>query len=459
MRAILPKKLKILAKACPAPLYVVGGSVRDCLAGLTPSIADWDICSPLPADTFSQIAKQNGFFVNAIYRNTGTVKISDGEQSYEYSCFRSDKYVRGTHVPVEIFFTEDITLDARRRDFTANAVYYDIDKESYVDPLQGIPAIKEKRLTTVDSAKKVFGEDGLRLMRLARQAAQLGFEPDEECLQGAKENASLIQDISPERIYEELVAILTADKKCGIVDAPYHGLQILKKTRILPYILPELTKGDGLTQRSDYHKYDVLEHSFRAVKYMETQSEDPLLRLAALLHDVGKPLCMLRDGNAHGHPEEGEMLAKEILLRLKAPKKVTTHVCALVKYHMYDFNCQTSESKLRRFFVEHHPLIPDLLLIKQADFSACKDDTSKAPTCKKWEKLLAKMREEKVPFSLKELAIKGTDILNSGIPATRVATLLNGLLLHCANNPTDNKKGRLLRLVVGLNKYLFPENK
>lgn len=457
MREILPKKLKTLAKACPAPLYVVGGSVRDHLAGLTPSIADWDICSPMSADVFSEIAKQCGFITEAIYRNTGTVKIFDGEQGYEYSSFRSDKYVRGTHVPVEIFFTEDITLDARRRDFTANAVYYDIDKELFVDPLQGIPAIKEKRLTTVDKASKVFGEDGLRLMRLARQAAQLGFEPDEECLFGATENAALIKDISPERIFEELVSILTADKKCGIVGAPYHGLQILEKTGVLGYILPELAQGKGLAQRSDYHKYDVLEHSFRAVKYMEAQSEEYPLRLAALLHDVGKPLCMLRNGNAYGHPEAGEALAREILQRLKAPKKVTLLVCALVKYHMYDFNCQTSENKLRRFFVEHYPLLPDLLLIKQADFSACKDDTTKAPTCVKWERLLSQMQAEKVPFSLKELAVNGMDILGEGVPAPHVATILNALLLHCANNPKDNEKGRLLRLTASFHKTLFNE--
>ena len=455
MREILPKKLKILAKACPSPLYVVGGSVRDCLAGLTPSVADWDICSPMPAETFSKIAQQNGFKVDAVYRNTGTVKISDGEQGYEYSSFRSDKYVRGTHVPVAIFFTEDITLDARRRDFTANAVYYDIDKEIYVDPLQGIPAIKEKRLTTVDNANKVFGEDGLRLMRLARQAAQLGFEPDEACLIGATNNAELIKDISPERIFEELMAILTADQKCGIQDAPYHGLKILDETGVLGHILPELTLGKGLAQRSDYHRYDVLEHSLRAVKYMERENDDPVLRLAALLHDVGKPSCMLRLGNAYGHPEEGEVLATQILHRLKAPKKTLQRVCALVKYHMYDFNCQTSEPKLRRFFVEHYALLDDLLLIKQADFSACKDDLQKAPTRVKWEALLAQMHKEKVPFSLKELAVNGMDILNEHIPAPHVATILNALLLHLACNPKDNEKGKLLRLAVGFHKSLF----
>ena len=454
MRAILPKKLKILASACPFPLYVVGGSVRDFLAGLTPTIHDWDICSPTSSEDFSKFARENGFTVQAEYRNTGTVKITDGEVDYEYSSFRSDKYVRGTHVPVEIFFTEDITLDARRRDFTANAVYYNIATGEFVDPLDGISAIKERRLTTVDSAKKVFGEDGLRLMRLARQAAQLGFEPDESCLLGATENASLIKDISPERIFEELVAILTAEGKCGVENAPYHGFQILEKTGVLSYILPELAKGKGLVQRADFHKYDVLEHSFKALSYMEKQSKDYVLRLAALLHDVGKPLCMLRDGNAHGHPEEGEAIAKEILTRLKAPKKTTQRVCWLVKNHMYDFDCMTGENKLRRFFVANFEQLEDLLAVKQADFSACTDDISKAPTCVKWEALLAKMRQEKVPFSLKELAIKGNDLLQEGFPPHQISLLLNGLFLHTATSPSDNVKERLLRLAHGLSKTL-----
>ena len=454
MRAILPEKLKILAKACPSPLYVVGGSVRDYLAKLSPTIHDWDICSPMLAEDFSLFAKENGFIVQAVYKNTGTVKITDGETDYEYSCFRSDKYVRGTHVPVEIFFTQDITLDAKRRDFTVNAIYYDIAKEEYIDPLLGIPAVKEKRLTTVDKAEKVFGEDGLRLMRLARQAAQLGFEPDECCLLGATENAKLIEDISPERILEELLTILTADTKCGIVNAPYHGFEILEKTGVLAYILPELTKGKGLTQRADFHKYDVLEHSIKTLSYMEKQTKDVTLRFAALLHDVGKPACMIRDGNAHGHMEEGEALAGAILTRLKAPKKMLQRVCWLVKNHMYDFDCKTGENKLRRFFVSNYDMLADLLLVKQADFSACTDDTSIAPTCVKWNALLARMQEEKVPFSLKALAVNGNDLLAEGLPAKNLAGILNALLMHTAVTPSDNTKARLIRLAHGFNKSI-----
>ncbi len=450
MLKILPPELKKLAAACPTPLYVVGGSVRDYLAKLTPSIHDFDICAPLPADEFAAIATANGFWVQAVYRNTGTVKLKGRESEYEYSTFRHDKYVRGTHVPVEIYFTTDIVLDAKRRDFTANAVYFDIAAETFVDPLEGIEAIVKKRLTTVAPAQKVFGEDGLRLLRLARQAAQLGFIPDEECLLGAQENAALIQDISPERIYEELILLLTAEQKCGVIDAPYHGLRLLKETGVLSYILPELAKGDGLAQRADFHKYDVLEHSFRAVKYAERIHGSPIFRLAALLHDVGKPICMLRDGNAHAHPNEGEILVQDILTRLKAPKKVTQTVTWLTKWHMYDFDCQTSEKKLRRFFVTNVDRLEWLLLLKQADFSACTDDTQIAPTRQKWETLLANMKEEGVPFSLKELAIKGNDLLQAEIPPCRVGEILQELLMHTAVLPKDNQRETLLKIAKGL---------
>ncbi|MBQ8291445.1 MAG: CCA tRNA nucleotidyltransferase [Clostridia bacterium] len=446
MRTILPENLIDLANTCDAPLYVVGGFVRDYLAHLTPiaSPRDIDICAPLSPEKFVQAAQKCGFSVQAVYKTTGTVKCSDGAgNDYEFSCFRSDKYVRGVHTPVEIFFTDDITLDAKRRDFTANAVYYDIAADCFVDPLDGISAVKEKRFTTVAPAQKVFGEDGLRLMRLARQAAQLGFSPDTECLAGATENASLIKDITPERIFTELSAILYADQKYGVEYGQYEGLTLLDKTRVLDYILPELTLGRGMTQRADFHKYDVLEHSLHAVKYA-----DKRIRFAALLHDVGKPFCIIRDGNSFDHPSEGERLTTEILTRLKAPKKTVSLTASLVKWHMYDFNCQTSENKLRRFFAQHYALLEDLLLVKQADFSACMDKQTPAPTVVKWQKLLDTLQAEGAPLTLKQLAVTGNDLLGV-IPSTRIAEALQKLLLHTVVNPSDNRKERLLKLVHG----------
>lgn len=455
MRKFLPKKLQNLAQKCPVPLFVVGGAVRDFILGaklLPPYSLDLDICAPLDAEKFAALSTENGFTVKSVYKTTGTVKLKDSDGvEYEYSCFRSDKYVRGTHVPVEIYFTDDISLDARRRDFTANAVYYDIKADRFVDPLNGINAIKEKRLTTVAPAKKVFGEDGLRLMRLARQSAQLGFTPDEECLQGARINAALIDDITPERIFTELNAILHADQKYGNKNGGYEGLKLLDETGVLERILPQLALGKGMAQRADFHKYDVLEHSFRAVKYA-----DDSIRLAALLHDVGKPFCKLRDGNSYEHPTEGANLAKEILTKLKAPKKLTDEVCALVLWHMYDFDCKTNENKLRRFFVAHYTILEKLLLLKQADFSACADDTSPAPTCVKWRKLLQKMQAEHAPLTLKELALSGNDLLTLEVPPYRIAEFLRRLLTHAICFPKDNEKTRLLRLASG---YLKEEKR
>lgn len=451
MKNLLPSPLSRLAEACPAPLYAVGGAVRDVLANVTPNgNRDWDICSPMPFEEFLSVAEACGFTAKSVFKNTGTVKLTDGNgQEYEYCSFRSDKYVRGTHVPVAIFFTDDIQLDARRRDFTANAVYFDVKNGVFVDPLNGISAIREKRLTTVAPAHKVFGEDGLRLMRLARQAGCLGFTPDAECLAGAKANAALIDDITPERIYTELTQILSADKKYGVKDGHYQGLKWLDEIGVLARLCPELTLGRNMAQRADFHKYDVLEHSLRAALYADEE-----IRLAALFHDVGKPFCTLRDGNSYAHPQEGARIATEVLTRLKAPKKTVQRVHALIEWHMYDLDCKTSENKLRRFFVSNLPILEDLLRLKQADFSACMDDCSPAPTCVRWRALLEKMKAEHAPLQTKDLALSGKDLLNAGIPAPHIAKVLNGLLLHSAVNPQDNQTERLLKIAQGIEKNL-----
>lgn len=452
MRKILPKSLIDFADACPTPLFVVGGFTRDFLAGLTPinGKCDLDICAPIRVETLAQLANEKGFSVQAVYKNTGTTKLCDSDgNDFEFTSFRSDKYIRGVHAPVEVYFTNDISLDATRRDFTCNAVYYDIKNDKFVDPLDGIPAIKEKRLTTVAPAKKVFGEDGLRLMRLARQAAQLGFSPDEDCLNGASQNAHLIKDISPERIFTELTAILQADQKYGVKGGHYQGLLLLEKTGVLAHIFPELALGKNMKQRPDFHNYDVLHHSLRAALYAP-----PHLRLAALLHDVGKPYCTLQYGNSYEHPSEGARITEEILTRLKAPKKTIAHTKMLVELHMYDFNCQTSEKKLRRFFVKHYADLEDILAIKQADFSACKDDISIAPTCVRWRAILQKMKEENVPFTLKQLAVTGKDLLNHLIPAPCISKILEELLAHTAVFPIDNEKDKLTTLAISFLKNM-----
>ncbi len=441
MTEFLPENLIKLADVCQHSLYIVGGSVRDFLLGDMPDgKTDWDLASPMTEEELTANAEACGFAVKSVYRATGTVKLEDGcGTQYEFTRFRSDRYVRGIHAPAEISFTEDIAVDARRRDFCANAVYYDIKRHMFVDPLGGIGDIGQRILRTVAPAEKVFGEDGLRLMRLARIAAQTGFSPDGECLAGAKTHAALIRDIVPERIFAELTLLLHADGKRGDETAPYRGLCILKETGVLKEILPELALGEGMAQRSDFHDHDVLEHSLRCVRYSE-----PGIRFAALLHDVGKPFCFLRDGTFHAHPEEGARIAREILTRWKAPKKLTEETVLLVGLHMRDYNLQMRESKVRRELVENFALLDKLLALKQADFSACKDDLSPAPCVLKWRGILQKMKDEGSPLCLSELAVNGNDLLGAGVPPQRVGDVLRQLLLLCAVDGTLNRREKLL---------------
>lgn len=439
MQAILPRKLKDLAAALDKPLYAVGGACRDFIAGLSVGCGDWDICAPLSADEVCAAAKSVGFTVSAVYKNTGTVLMSADGEDYEFTSFRTDRYVRGTHSPVEVFFTDDIASDARRRDFKCNAVYYDIAAGKFVDPLNGIEDIKNKRVTTVVEAEKVFGEDGLRLMRLCRIAAQVGFTPTEECIDGARKNCQLIDDIAAERIWTELNAILHADLKYGVDGAQYKGLKLLKETGVLARILPELALGDNMYQREDFHSHDVLEHSLRCVLYAP-----PEIRLAALLHDVGKPYCKINFGKYARHEEEGAIIAENICKRLRVPSKVTARVCELVRWHMYDLSGAAAENKVRKFIVNNLAIFDELLLLKQADFSACKDDLSVAPCVVKWKGIYEKMQNEGVPLTLKELKVRGDELIGAGICPDETAKTLKMLLGECAIGNVLNEKEKLI---------------
>ena len=439
MKAALSKKLITLAEKLPRPLYIVGGRVRDFIANLNSEDIDTDLCSPVSAEEFSRAARDLGIKTDATYKNTGTVKITVDGEWCEFTCFRSDEYIRGEHRPAATYFTDDINLDARRRDFKCNAVYYDIGAGKFVDPLGGIEDIKAKRITTVAPAKKVFGEDGLRLMRLARIAAQTGFVPDSECINGARDNSALIKDISVERINAELFAILSSDLKYGCADGPYRGLKILQEIEVLEKILPELTKGGGLNQRKDFHKYDVLEHSLRAVKYSPEE-----VRFAALLHDIGKPYCYESYGKFAGHETEGARIARDICARLKVSKSLTEETAQLIALHMYDLKCEAKTNKARKFIVKNYALLDKLFMLKQADYSACMDKTDTAPFNLKYNKILDKMKAEGVPFTLRELKLKGDALLKAGFPPAAVGKTLENLLYDCCVNQVENDGKKLL---------------
>ncbi len=442
MKNILPKNFISLAKTMPKPLYVVGGAVRNFLIDGSLS-TDLDLAGAIPVTSFIKALNNFGIKESAVYPRTGTVMFSDGVYRYEYTAFRRDKYLGGEHLPDQTEFTEDINEDALRRDFKCNAIYYDVQNDEIIDLLGGVEDIKNKTLSTVCEPDKVFSVDGLRLMRLARFAGELNFQPTYEVMQSAKKYADNILDISPERIFNELKMILVSDGKYTFSDpiGHYNALKILDHTRVLDKIVPELTEGRGMVQRADFHKYDVLEHSIRTVLYSH-----PSIRLGALFHDIGKPFCFLRDGYYYHHFDEGERIAERVLKRLKADKATISQVKFLVREHMVDLDCSMSEAKVRKFLVKNYDRLDELRWVKQADFRASLEIESTAPTIVKWKKIYDKMIADITPFTLKELNITAEDLVALGYKGKQIGKEQKALFDYAVLHPGKNKHEVLIAL-------------
>lgn len=444
MELYFSPKIFRLANALGSPLYAVGGYVRNFLIDGSLSY-DLDLAGALRPEEVVSAAGELGFKLVAEYKRTGTAVISDGRQRCEYTCFRKEKYADGgAHTPVVTEFTDDIFTDSLRRDFKCNAVYYDIKNRRIIDPLGGAEDIKNRVLDTVTDAEEVFSHDGLRLMRLARFAGELGFKPAENVKLCAGRFASNICDVSAERVYDELKRIVVADRKYGFSDPEGHytGLKILSETGVLDYIIPELTLGRRMEQRKDFHDHDVLEHSLRSVLYAA-----PDVRLDALLHDVGKPYCKITFGNYHDHAKYGETIAETILKRLKADNATVKRVKFLVKNHMLDLKGDMRENKLRRFIVGNYGYIPPLLELMQADYSACKDDTGKAPTVARWESLIDAMKSDGTPFSYSDLKISSEDLINMGYKGKEIGKELERIFDMTVLDPSLNNEEKLKKTI------------
>ncbi len=437
------QRLKGLAKKLNSPLYAVGGVVRNYL--VDGSMAkDIDLSAGVAVEEILPVINELGFSIVAEYKRTGTVTFTIGEQKYEYTAFREEVYSKGgEHTPVKTSFTTDMLKDALRRDFKCNAVYYDILNDQIVDPLGGVNDINNKVLDTVKEADKVFSSDGLRLMRLARFAGELSFKPTEGVLSAMKKYADNIKDISPERIYDELKKILISDKKYSFSDKRGHyiGLKILERTKVLDRIMPELTLGRGMSQRADFHKYDVLEHSLRCALYSPEN-----VRLAGLLHDVGKPYCYLKNGKYHYHEVEGQKIANEILQRLKASNATIKQVNYLIKEHMVDLDCSMRENKVRLFIAKNYLELSELLQVKQADFRASLESDEVAPTIAKWQKIMAKMDEEGAPLLIKELKISATELIEIGFSGEEISEIQNKLFELAVVGNIKNENAELKKL-------------
>lgn len=355
----IPDSLIKLSNMTSLPIYVVGGYVRNKIAGLGET--DIDIAGPAVADALG-LSKR--YRTEVINYKLGTVVIKYNEDKFEYTPFRVEKYAEGGgHSPVSVMFTTDINKDAVRRDFTCNSIYYDIKNDKIIDPLGGIADIEHKLLRAHDP-KRIFASDGLRVLRMVRLACELGFKIDSETAKAAKANVELLKDISAERKREELVKILQADTKNNIANAQYRALRLLNQIGALKYLVPQLEDEAGLEQNPEYHKYDVLEHTFQCVRFAP-----PDIRLAALMHDIGKPYCVKKFGNMHGHEKVSENIVRYTFgeYGLRFPNAVIDEVAWLCANHMYDRDGKTKDAKVRLFVAKNFDMIDKLVELINAD--------------------------------------------------------------------------------------------
>lgn len=431
----VPPFIQKLADTAKCNIYIVGGYIRNALTGLGET--DIDICGELLPEELGVDAN-----IVPVNKRLGTAIITDGVTVTEYTPLRKESYgCGGEHSPLAVSFGASLQEDVKRRDFTAGSVYYDVKNKRIIDFFGGINDIKTKVLRA-QNPEFTFDDDGLRLMRLCRLAAETGFSVDESTASAAKKYACRLKDISPERKKCELDKILAADKKYGVKDGHYRGLYLLRELGLWQYVLPSVAAMDGVKQNPKYHRYDVMEHSFVAVKNAPTE-----IRLAALMHDVGKPPCMQKFGNTYAHAQIGAEIVRRELGQngLRYPNAVVDEVALLTSLHMYDMQGNARESKVRIFVAEHFDIIPKLVELIKADGIATgtKVRIQKHRFTTVYEQLLS----QHAPVKLSMLAVNGNDVVSEGITGKDVNSVLHTLWRECIISPELNDREYLLRRI------------
>ncbi len=431
------ENLRKLNALSATPIYIVGGFVRNALCGLGET--DVDIAGPAIAEALGVSRRCS---IKVVNYKLGTALLRFNDETYEYTPFRVEKYAPGgAHSPTEVMFTTDLRQDALRRDFTCNSVYYDITNDKIVDPLGGVADIN-KKLIRAHNPAFTFSSDGLRILRMVRIAVETGFKIDGETAKAAQENAHLLRDIAAERRREELNRILIADTKYGVKNAHYRGLRLLKQLGLFKYLIPQLEDGDGMAQNPQYHKYDVLEHILQTVKFAP-----PQVRLAALMHDVGKPYCVNKFGNMHGHEKVSGNIVRYVFgeYGLKYSNDTIEEVAWLCENHMYDMQRNTKEAKLRLFVASNFDRIDKLCDLMDADNSARGMDDAVREV--RLRKIKQDLIDENAPLTVTALALDGTVLIREGIQPVRIGALLQELWRACVIEPRLNNEEWLLSRV------------
>ncbi len=412
--------------------FVVGGCVRDSLMGRTPS--DWDITtSALPEEVKECFPKT---IDTGIEHGTVTVRM-DGE-SYEVTTYRIDgKYEDARH-PKEVVFTPNLEEDLKRRDFTINAMAYN-DSVGLVDLYDGVKDMEQKVIRCVGNPVSRFSEDALRMLRALRFSAQLDFSIHEETFAAIQKLAPTLEKISAERIQVELVKLVSSEHPEKMRDVYESGLSKV--------FFPEWDAMMMCEQETQHHAYTVGEHVIRVMENVPPRAN---IRLAAMLHDVAKPICKKTDdkGVDHfvGHPTLGGEMAKAVLRRLKFDNDTISYVSAMACYH--DERPEATPRNVRRLISRvGADLMPDLLILKKADTIGQSEyqREEKLAYVAKISDLFGEIMANKEAVSIKDLVINGNDLMELGMKkGPGLGEFLKECLETVIDDPSKNNREYLL---------------
>lgn len=411
-----PKKIIDAMQQAGYECYAVGGSVRDILMGK--ETHGWDFTTDATPEQILRV------FPDSFYDNQfGTVGIKiyptssklrgtqhnetdKPEDIYEITTYRSEKGYKDHRHPDVVLWGKTLAEDLSRRDATINAIAW--DGETLTDPYHGEEDIQKKIIRTVGVPEDRFDEDALRMMRAIRIASQLGFQIEEQTTKAIQMKASLLEEISKERVRDELLKILVAP-------FAYDGILLLKNTGLMQYILPEFIPTFSTEQKSPrrHHLYDVGIHSTKAME--NCPSTDPIVKFATLLHDIGKPKTFHKDETGlitfYNHEVAGDRIVKHIVERLRFSKKDSDRIRTLIRWHQFSVDERQTDSAIRRIIRRvGKENLADMLALRIGDrLGGGAQETS-------WRLELFKKRLEEVqqqPFSIKDLHINGNDVMQA----------------------------------------------
>lgn len=429
----IPNNVNLIFKAlcnCGYEAYFVGGCVRDYL--MNRACNDFDITTSAKPLEIEDALNKSGirFFETGLKHGTVTAVI-DGEP-FEITTYRTDgKYLDARH-PESVEFVTDLSDDLSRRDFTVNALAYN-EHDGIVDKFGGIDDIKNGIIRTVGNPDKRFNEDALRIMRALRFASTLGFKIESETADSIHKNAELLNNISSERIYSELMKLLLG-VNCEKI--------LLEFKDVIGVIIPELIPCFSCEQNTKWHLYDVYTHIVKSVSCCENKD---YLRLAVLLHDIGKPQCKTTDSNGvdhfFGHPQRSVEISEAVLKRLKTSREYTKKILKLIEIHDKKIS-PTGESIKFWLRALGEDLFFDFMEVKLADMKShnLQYAGESLVLFEKIKRLANEIISNNEPYRICDLAIGGNELVELGYRNAKIKNELEKLIVDVSKDPRLNTK-------------------